>query len=122
MLAIAQYFKLHHAGGLVYCDDCEYQWRIQDFRLGGCQPLMCTLFGENVCENERNGSCWGGGGRRRRPLDPPMNIFVYFTLLWCKPVMTLVVRGIHNNIFFEAEGREENIVVYSTPTCIITNT
>ena len=22
--------------------------------LGGCQPLMCTLFSENVCENERN--------------------------------------------------------------------
>ena len=21
---------------------------------GGCQPLMHTLFGENVCENERN--------------------------------------------------------------------
>ena len=30
--------------------------------LGGCQPLMCTLFGKNICENERNGSCWGGGG------------------------------------------------------------
>ena len=41
------------------------QWRIQDFPLGGCQPigghqpLTCTLFGKNVCENERNGSCWG---------------------------------------------------------------
>ena len=22
--------------------------------LGGCQPPMHTLFGENVCENERN--------------------------------------------------------------------
>ena len=29
--------------------------------LGGCQPPTRTLFGENVCENERNGSCWGGG-------------------------------------------------------------
>ena len=27
---------------------------------GGCQPLMHTLFSKNVCENERNGSCWGG--------------------------------------------------------------
>ena len=40
---------------------------------GVCRPPMRTLFSENVCENERNGSCWGGGGaRRRRPLDPPM--------------------------------------------------
>ena len=29
--------------------------------LGGRQPPMRTLFCENVCENERNGSCWGGG-------------------------------------------------------------
>ena len=45
----------------------EYQWRIQDFPLGGggggadplggCQPPMRTLFGKNVCENERNWSC-----------------------------------------------------------------
>ena len=37
------------------------QWRIQDFPIGGApthwgghQPLTHTLFGENVCENERN--------------------------------------------------------------------
>ena len=30
-------------------------------RWGGRRPPMRTLFGENVCENERNGSCWGGG-------------------------------------------------------------
>ena len=36
------------------------QWRIQDFPLGGADPLggrqppTHTLFGENVCENERN--------------------------------------------------------------------
>ena len=33
----------------------------------GRQPLTLALFGKNVCENERIGSCWGGG-RRRRPL------------------------------------------------------
>ena len=36
------------------------QWRIQDFPLGGADPLgghqppMHTLFGKNVCENKRN--------------------------------------------------------------------
>ena len=39
------------------------QWRIQDFPLGGGgaltrwegrRPLTLTLFGKNVCENERN--------------------------------------------------------------------
>ena len=28
---------------------------------GGCQPPMWVLFGKNICENERIGSCWGGG-------------------------------------------------------------
>ena len=27
---------------------------------GGHQPLTWALFGNNVCENERIGSCWGG--------------------------------------------------------------
>ena len=35
--------------------------------LGGHQPLTCTLLGQNVCENERNGSCWG----RHVPAAPP---------------------------------------------------
>ena len=51
------------------------QWRIQDFPLGGGghQPPMRTLFSENVCENERNGSCWGGRAPAAPPpLDPPM--------------------------------------------------
>ena len=56
------------------------QWRIQDFPLGGgAEPLggrqlsMQALFGENVCENERNGSRWGGGrAPAAPPLDPPM--------------------------------------------------
>ena len=26
---------------------------------GGCQPPMWVIFGKNVCENERIGSCWG---------------------------------------------------------------
>ena len=34
-----------------------YQWRIQDFPLGGTD--LCMLFGGNQCENERIGSCWG---------------------------------------------------------------
>ena len=48
------------------------QWPMQDFQLGGIdplgarRPLMWVLFGENVCENERIGSCKGrarqGGG------------------------------------------------------------
>ena len=33
-----------------------------------------ALFGRNVCENERIGSRWGGGTRRRSPLDPPLKI------------------------------------------------
>ena len=28
----------------------------------GCQPLMWLLFSRNICENERIGSHWGGGG------------------------------------------------------------
>ena len=51
------------------------QWRIQDFPLGGHraigghQPPMWVLFSENICKNERIGSCWGGGGVRWR--HPP---------------------------------------------------
>ena len=49
------------------------QWRIEDFPLGGRRPPTRALFGENVCENERIGSHWGGGGACRwRPPDPPM--------------------------------------------------
>ena len=42
-------------------------------RWGG-RPPMRTLFGKNMCENERNGSCWGGGGAcaGSAPLDPPL--------------------------------------------------
>ena len=35
---------------------------------GGRRPPTWVLFGENICENERIGSCWGG--RRRRPPPP----------------------------------------------------
>ena len=35
--------------------------------VGGRQPPTRTLFSENICENERNGSRWGGGGRWQRP-------------------------------------------------------
>ena len=37
--------------------------------LGGHQSPMCTLFGENICKNERNWSCWGGGAPAGG--DPP---------------------------------------------------
>ena len=43
-------------------------WRIQDFPLGGCravggcQPPTSVLFGKNICENERIGPLFGGGG------------------------------------------------------------
>ena len=40
--------------------DHIYQWRIQDFPLGGRRPPTHTLFSKNICENKRNGSCWGG--------------------------------------------------------------
>ena len=36
--------------------------------LRGCQLLTQAHFGENICENERIGSHWGG--RRRRPPPP----------------------------------------------------
>ena len=64
------------------CILIQRQWRIQDFPLGGVNPLggrrpsTRTLFGENVCENERNGSCWGRAGGA--PLDPPMNDIIKF--------------------------------------------
>ena len=51
----------------VICLICT-QGRIQDFLLGGtnphwrgCQPPTQALFDENICENERIWSCWGGG-------------------------------------------------------------
>ena len=33
---------------------------------GGRRPPTHTLFSKNVCENERNGSCWGVGWGARR--------------------------------------------------------
>ena len=45
------------------------------FAVGGCQLPTQALFGENVCENERIRSHWGGAGRRQCPLDPPMNMY-----------------------------------------------
>ena len=41
--------------------------------VGGHRPLMWALFGENVCENKRIGSCWGGDAHWQHPLDPPMS-------------------------------------------------
>ena len=48
-----------------------WQWRIQDFTqggvdpLGGYGPLVRVLFGENVCENIRIGSCRVEGMHRK---------------------------------------------------------
>ena len=53
------------------------QWQIQDFPWGGHGPVgghgppMRALFAENVCKNERIGSC-RGDMCWPRPLDPPM--------------------------------------------------
>ena len=50
------------------------QWRIQDFLLGGAdplgghRPLTHMLFGENVCENENIDPVGGGG---HMPAAPP---------------------------------------------------
>ena len=44
------------------------------FPVGGRRPLTRTLFGENVCENERNGSCWGGGGAGGDPWIRQCNV------------------------------------------------
>ena len=41
--------------------------------LGGHQLPMQALFSENICENGRIGSHWGGGGTPAAPLDPPMD-------------------------------------------------
>ena len=58
-----------------------YQGQIQDFPLGGGQPLLegrkpptQVLFGENICKNERIWSCWGGGARRKLLyVGPPLH-------------------------------------------------
>ena len=41
----------------------------------GRPPPMWALFGKNVCENERIGSCWRGGTHRRRPLGSANDVF-----------------------------------------------
>ena len=59
---------------------CTHSYPVADqgFPFGGVRPLgghgppTQTVFGENVCENERIGSHRGGGVHRARPLDPPM--------------------------------------------------
>ena len=37
------------------------------FPVGGCQPPMWVLFGKNICENERIGSCSGGTCQQHPP-------------------------------------------------------
>ena len=44
----------------------------------GHGPLMQVLFGENVCKNERIGSC-RGACTWHAPLDPPMRMFQKYT-------------------------------------------
>ena len=48
--------------------------------LGGCGPPTWVLFDENVCENERIGSCWGGVCRKILCVDPPMEAEVEKTV------------------------------------------
>ena len=72
-----------------------YQWQIQDFPLGGTNPLgghwplTHTLFGKNVCENERNGSCLGAcaGGP---PLDLPMSIMFNYPCLFFNDIYVMI--------------------------------
>ena len=40
--------------------------------IGGRRPPTWALFGENVCENERIGSHWGGACASGAPLDSPI--------------------------------------------------
>ena len=67
-------------------------------RWGGHQPPTRTLFSENVCKNERNGSCWGGARRRHPPLDPPM-----------VRAITFISHGMGNNDISRAIRRERYV-------------
>ena len=60
-------YNLREFYGCTTVADPDFPLRGAPTRWGG-RPLMHTLFDKNVCENERNGSCWGGG-----------------TCLWCPP-------------------------------------
>ena len=51
---------------------------------------MRTLFGKNICENERNGSCWGARASSAPPPDPPMNK-VHLQQRKCKKVSYVTV-------------------------------
>ena len=61
------------------------QWPIQDFPKGGADPVggrqgptwQCS--GKLVCKKER---IWSLGGRRRRPLDQPMQLEWNLYSLW----------------------------------------
>ena len=58
---------------------------------GGCRCPTWLLFGENVCENERIGSCWGGDWEGT-PLDPPLiRMYFYRPCMWEGNVFILSV-------------------------------
>ena len=57
--------------------------------LGGHQPPTHTLFGENVCENKRNGSCWGGGGMHRQHPPGSANEITYLSI--CDGIYQFVI-------------------------------
>ena len=68
--------------------------------LGRFWPLIWALFGENVCENERIGSCKGRA--LARPLDPPM--LMHFTFRFYILLIyhyTCGVPGFGNNTAWE---------------------
>ena len=57
----------------------EWQWRIQDFLLGGCRPLTRTFWWKHMWK-QRTGSCWGvhAGGTpwiRQWMIPPPWNSY-----------------------------------------------
>ena len=76
-------------------------------RWGGRQPLTRTLFSENVCKNERNGSCGGGGGA---PAAPPPGSANAVAML---PHTAVVFRMQSFNCL--ADGWNEIVVIVQDP-------
>ena len=60
-------------------EDCQIQWRIQDFPQGGAPTskiaIIFQIFAENCMKMKEFGPPGGGGGASLAPpLDPPMRL------------------------------------------------